>query len=325
MAPSKRAPGDSAAAQKAKKARARIVQSMESLAAAEEKFDQGKSVQRIVQLLHENPDKINNVLLYLDTHAFRKYNDAAEFHPTLIYMRRLPKKWVTCFLCEQFPGLSDMLNIWNKHNRESCHHVLYRLTGMNPADKVPSLSKEGLTKILRSRVAQYNLSPGRLGLSTQPLDWATQGWFELVESSAGSSSSACSKKIKCDGFPVAVVVPAHIQPTSQLSIANNYALRSATLVMTDAAREHTVSIYDLFSLIPGFSDFASLQESAASGQAAGAPAALEVPVETSAGSAQADHADRVKAAHSDISPSKLTPKAWAVSQTLKNKLVALKK
>ena len=99
-------------------------------------------------------------------------------------MRRLPKKWVTCFLCEQFPGLSDMLNIWNKHNRESCHHVLYRLTGMNPADKVPSLSKDGLTKILRSRVAQYNLSPGRLGLSTQPLDWATQGmslWSHLQE------------------------------------------------------------------------------------------------------------------------------------------------
>ena len=217
-----------------------------------------------------------------------------------------------------------MLKSWSKHDKDSAYHVLYRLTGMSPSDKVPCLEKESLRRHLQGCMAKYNESPHKLGLSNQPLDWEDKGWFEFVEASAGSSSVPHCKMVKCAGFLATAPLPAHIKAGSKMRIEKNYALRSATLVVSDDAREHSLLIFDLFSLIDGFCDFASMEvEGARAAKAAVAPVdkATGAPAIKVAG---APAADVDSAAGARCSPSKMTPKAWAVSDKLKSKLAALK-
>ena len=308
----------------AEQARARVITSLEALATAETEAENENNILCVVALLHESPHKINNVLLYLDANSFKKYLISDSFHHTLIYMRRIPKKWVTTFLASVFPGLSDMLSIWNKGDKDSTYKAMYRLTGMGPCDRVPCLIKDKVAEHLRDRIAKFQHNPVSLKFSLQQPDWGKLGWYTLVETSAGSSTCKALPNISCAGYPQSVKLPEYVSPSGELTITKNYDLRGACLVIFGGQKTVSLSLYELFDSEPGFKEFVSLSagapvEPVKAAMTCGESVKVTTQLVKIAGAAASQNVAKV------VSPSKLVPQAWKVSDKLKDKLKQLKK
>lgn len=303
--------------------RARLHADLESLAAAEESEQRDRDVLAIVRKLQADPDKIRAVLLYLDTGKFQEtVEESADFHKTLIYYNRIPKKFWEQLLPTIWPNLSNLKRVCGKRETDVARHVVFWIAGLDPKDKLPSVNKEDIKKIVLARAKHFHRDPSALKIVDGVIDWALHGWYTLVQEAAGSSDLNPTGYVTCAGYEHKKPLPPYIQCSQEFTIVDNWNIHGAQLRSLAGQKPvFSMRLYSLFEADQDFRSFA-MRGSAVepfgklAGDAVGTAAA---EVEKAVG-VPADHVQQAAEKQPEDQP-----RLWQAPDRLSAKLAALKR
>lgn len=185
----------------------------------------------IMHYSSDNPDKIRNCKRALENGLFQpgcQGDDDKPVHPTLVYMHRVPNKFLKRTLCSEFPRLSGGLSEFESLDRDFVRHLWSWLTATEASDKIPALDKNTFVDIMRKRMQTAGHKVEHLTLVRGLSFWGEQGWYRMKR--------GADQKVEALDFPrlgLSVPVQEVYVVSSDWAIESNWSLRWAALVIPE--------------------------------------------------------------------------------------------